>query len=137
MRKSKLKSIRFLVLCLTGSCFFLVSYILFAQEHAPDYVRMGTQAFEKKQYDLAISYYNSAIDEDITYWPAYQALGTIYYMRKDYKEALKNFQKASELNPDSDPLRKFVKGLRAYLRLPALPDPTPTPVFRMPQAVNP
>jgi tetratricopeptide (TPR) repeat protein len=121
-----------------GGLFLLaVPAVLFAQEHASDYVRMGTRAFEKKQYDLAISYYNSAIDEDMNYWPAYQALGTIYYIKKDYKETLKNFEKALELNPDSETLRKFVAGLRAYMHLAPLPTPTPTPVFRMPQAVNP
>jgi tetratricopeptide (TPR) repeat protein len=97
---------------------------------------MGTRAFEKKQYDLAISYYNSAIDEDINYWPAYQALGTVFYIKKDYKDTLKNFEKALELNPDSATLRKFVNGLRTYMHIAPLPTPTPTPVFRMPEAVN-
>jgi tetratricopeptide (TPR) repeat protein len=98
---------------------------------------MGTQAFQHKQYEMAISYYNSAIDEDMNYWPSYQALGTVYYYKKNYKEALKNFEKALELNPESAPLRKFVNALRVYLRLPPLAAPTPTPVFTMPQAVNP
>ena len=112
---------------------------VFAQMHAPDYVRMGTQAFHNKQYDMAISYYNSAIDENIDYWQAYQALGTVYYYKKNYKEAERNFEKALELNPDSAPMRKFVNALRAYLHMPALPAPTPTPTpnFSMPQAVNP
>lgn len=108
---------------------------VFAQAHAPDFVRMGTQAFHNKQYDMAISYYNSAIDENIDYWPAYQSLGIVYYAKKNYKEALKNFQKAYELNPTNEPLRKFVNALRVYLRMTPLPAPTPTPVFTMPQAV--
>ncbi len=119
------------------AAYFLTPTTLCAQQHAPDFVRMGTQAFHNKQFDMAISYYNSALDENVDYWPAYQALGTVYYYKKNYKEAEKDFEKALELNPDSAPLRKFVNALRAYLHMPALPAPTPTPVFTMPQAVNP
>ncbi len=126
------------------SVFFLMLFLIlvfqnpgtvWAQEHAPDFLRLGTQAFRNKQYDMAISYYNSAIDEDTNYWPAYQALGTLYYIKKNYKEALKNFQKAFDLNPDSEPLRKFVSYLRVKQGQSPLPMATPTPVFKMPQAV--
>jgi tetratricopeptide (TPR) repeat protein len=137
-----MKNLNFSLLFKFEICFFFAGLGLFlvpaplsAQAHAPDFVRMGTQAFHNKQYDMAISYYNSAIDEDMNYWPAYQALGIVYYYKKNYKEAEKNFEKALELNTDNPSLRKFVNGLRAYLHLPALPAPTPTPVFTMPQAV--
>ena len=78
---------------------------VFAQAHAPDFVRMGTQAFHNKQYDMAISYYNSAIDEDIDYWPAYQALGNRLLHQKKLQGSPEEFSESVRTQSHNEPLR--------------------------------
>ncbi len=78
-----------------------------------------------EKYDLAVEYYNSAIDDNPDCWQAYVGLGNCSYYQKKYKESLKNYEKALKMDPDNSELVKFVQFLRAKIGPSALPTPTP------------
>jgi len=110
--------------------FFLTSSFLFggavaalAQDHYPEYMKMANRAYSNEKYDLAAEYYESAAEDQPDHWQAYQGLGSSYYMMKRPKDALKAFEKALKLNPQSAILAKYVKALQALVNAP----PTPTP----------
>lgn len=95
-------------------------------DHYPQYMQMGNQAYNDQKYDLAMEYYNSAIDDKSDCWQAYVGLGNCYYYQKKYKDSLKNYQIALKIDPDNGELVKFVQFLRAKVGVTARPTPTPT-----------
>ncbi len=97
-------------------------------DHYPQYVEEGNRALDGEKYDLAIEYYNSAIDDNSDCWQAYVGLGNCYYYQKKYKESLKNYEKALKMDPDNSELIKFVQFLRAKVGTSTVPAPTPTVV---------
>jgi tetratricopeptide (TPR) repeat protein len=99
-------------------------------DHYPQYMQMASTAYEKKHYDLAIEYYNSAIDDNSDYWQAYVGLGNCYYWKKNFKKALECYEKALKMNPDNPTLEKFLRALRFKMGI--LPTPTPTPLMAAP-----
>ena len=118
------KTLRALVLFfLTGG----VAGVLHAQnDHYPQFMEMGNRALGGEKYDLAIDYYQSALDDKPDCWQAYVGLGNCYYYQKKLKESLKAYEKALQLNPGNTELIKFIQFLRAKLAVGAQPTPTPT-----------
>ena len=94
-------------------------------DHFPQFMEMGNTAYNNKSYDLAMDYYNSAIDDKDDCWQAYVGLGNCLYFKKKFKDALKNYEKALKINPDNSELAKFVEVLRRKLGV--YPTPTPSP----------
>jgi len=92
-----------------------------AQDHYPDYMKMALKAFQNKNYDLAIGYYESALDDKQDYWPAYQGIGVCYYYKRKNKDALKAFETALKLNPGNARLTAFIDYLRRQLATPKVP----------------
>jgi tetratricopeptide (TPR) repeat protein len=98
-----------------------------AQDHYPQYMQMAKRAFDNQKYELAVSYYESAIDDKSEYWQAYVGLGNCYYYLKRYKDSLKNYEKALQMNPNNPNLLQFIQFLKTKMGVVALPTPTPTP----------
>jgi tetratricopeptide (TPR) repeat protein len=104
-----------------------VSGIAYAQnDHYPQFMERGNRAYNSQKYDLAIDYYQSAIDDKDDCWQAYVGLGNCAFYQKKYKDALNYYEKAYKINPDNSELAKFVY----YLRNKLAPAPTPTPIPR-------
>ena len=99
-------------------------------DHYPQYIEMGNQALAAEKFDLAIDYFTSAIEDKDDCWQAYVGLGTCYYYKKKYKDALVNYEKALKINPQNQDLTRFVQNLRLKLGIRPTPTraPTPTPL---------
>lgn len=110
----------FLLFCIS------VSGAYAQNDHYPQFMERGNRAYSGQKYDLAIDYYQSAIDDKDDCWQAYVGLGNCAFYQKKYKDALKYYEKAYKINPDNSELQKFVY----YLRNKLAPAPTPTPVPR-------
>ena len=95
-------------------------------DHYPEFMEMGNLAYNGQKYDLAIDYYQSAIDDKEDCWQAYVGLGNCAFYQKRYKDALKYYEKAYKIDPDNGELAKFV----SYLRSKVAVAPTPTPLPR-------
>ena len=71
--------------------------------------------FKKKNYDLALFYIKSAmINTDEPSADIIEHYGDILYMTGDKEEALKQWEKALELNPQSDILKRKVENNTYY-----------------------
>lgn len=104
----------------------LAPQLLWAQnDHYPQYMEMGNQAYASEKFALAMDYYLSAIDDKEDCWQAYVGLGNCLYFQKKYKDALKNYEKALKINPNNPDLARFVQNLRSKLGV--VPTPTPIP----------
>jgi tetratricopeptide (TPR) repeat protein len=99
-------------------------------DHYPQFMEMGNRAYNNQKYDLAVDYYQSAIEDKDDCWQAYVGLGNCAFYRKKYKDALKNYEKAYKINPDNSELARFVAYLRS--KLGAAPTPTPVPRWSPP-----
>lgn len=63
----------------------------------------GNAAYAKGNYDKAISYYNTFLNDGYQSAQAYYNLGNCYYRKTDYAKAILNYEKAKKLNPsDAD-----------------------------------
>lgn len=101
---------------------------LYAQnDHFPQFMEMGNKALNNGNYDLALEYYQSAIDDNSDCWQAYVGMGNCYYYEKKLKESLKAYLQAQKINPDNDELGRFILFLRSKMGA-AAPKPTPTPL---------
>src|SRR5579859_3195325 len=81
----------------------------FAQnDHYPQFMEMGNKAYATEKYDLAMEYYESAIDDNPDCWQAYVGMGNCYYYQKKLKLSLDAYQKALKINPDNGDLVKFI-----------------------------
>lgn len=128
MRYKKIIFISFLLFGMTG-------WVWAQNDHYPEFMEMANKAYADKKIDLALTYYQAAADDNEDYWPAYQGLGSCYYLKGKKKEALKAFEKALSLNPDNPQISRFVQALRKLLGLAPLPTPTPTAIPVMPTVV--
>lgn len=63
---------------------------------------LAVQASELEKFDEALEYWNRLIAIQPDFPTVYQGLGTAYYELGRYEEALKAFQKASIVSPDSN-----------------------------------
>lgn len=53
-----------------------------------------------KSGDVAINYYNKAIELNPNYAEAYFERGNLKYKLENYEEVLEDIERASEINPD-------------------------------------
>lgn len=97
---------------------------LWAQnDHYPQFMQMANTAYGSQKYELAIEYFQAAIDDNSDWWPAYVGLANCYYAQKKYKDALQNYETALKMHPDNPTLSRFLDAFRRKLNT-----PTPTPV---------
>jgi tetratricopeptide (TPR) repeat protein len=89
-------------------------------------MEMGNKALAGEKYDLAIEYFQSAIDDNPDCWQAYVGLGNCYYYKKKLQDSLKAYEKALKINPDNSELTRFIRFLKTKLGVAAAPTPTPT-----------
>ncbi|MDR1985261.1 MAG: tetratricopeptide repeat protein [Prevotellaceae bacterium] len=68
---------------------------------AEEYFTKGYNAVEKRFYQLAIEYYQKAVDINPNYEAVYFSLGGTYMLLKNYHEAILCFQKALEFDPNN------------------------------------
>lgn len=64
------------------------------------YCQQGLKEAEGGFYDLAIAYYQKALEIDADYDWAYNLMGVAYYELKKYDQAIKCYQKALLINSD-------------------------------------
>ncbi|HBH24387.1 MAG TPA: hypothetical protein DDY13_13300 [Cytophagales bacterium] len=79
--------------------FVSIAFILFAssvsaQMGPSDYLNMGIQKFEEKQYNQANFYFDKALELNDTYASAYYMKSKSLKEKNDFEEALKNVDKA-------------------------------------------
>lgn len=65
---------------------------------AADTILKGENAFQSKQYDMAIKYYKQALELEPGYSQAYTLIGDAYYMLEDYRQSRANFEEAIKRN---------------------------------------
>ena len=69
------------------------------QKAAEGYFEQGKKAYEKKDFDLAITNYNQAIKLNPQMGKAYNNRGIVYVAKGKLNEAIADFTKAIELDP--------------------------------------
>jgi tetratricopeptide (TPR) repeat protein len=60
----------------------------------------ASEAIEKKHYDLAISLLRQIVETDAGDFPAWEELGTAYFIQKDFAEAEKAYSQAISKHPN-------------------------------------
>lgn len=60
----------------------------------------ATEALEKKNYDQAISLLRQIVETDANDFPAWNELGTVYFIQENYAEAEKAYSQAIARHPD-------------------------------------
>ena len=73
------------------------------------YYQAGNRLYLEGQYLLAKPYYEAVVKEDPTNWKAYQALAGCDYRIGLKAEALKNYQKSLDNNPNNPDIQDFMK----------------------------
>lgn len=86
---------------LLGLCLLLMGWLNSCgpQKAAEDYFEQGKKAYEKKDFDLAITNYNQAIKLNPQMGKAYNNRGIVYVAQGKLNEAIADFTKAIELDP--------------------------------------
>lgn len=64
-----------------------------------------------ERYDEAIRYLKRAIQLKSDAYLSFYSLGVAYYKKGDYKEAKQQFLKVYEINPDFEPVKKYLQEL--------------------------
>ena len=75
------------------------------------YLLRAREAYQRDDYDSAITAISEAIDVNPFSPQAYEMLGSIYYRLGWNGMALENWQRALRLEPDNDMLRKYIARL--------------------------
>ena len=75
------------------------------------YLLRAREAYQRDDYDSAITSISEAIDVNPFSPQAYEMLGSIYYRLGWNGMALENWQRALRLEPDNDMLRKYIARL--------------------------
>lgn len=107
-----------------------------AQDQSIQYYQAGNSFYSQKNYEQAISSYQSAIQMNPNLWQAYQGLGNSYYAKGDKANALTNYQKALAINPNNPQLSQFVQTLQPATEAPPLPASNGSPASNEPSASN-
>ena len=63
----------------------------------------------KNNLDTAIYFMKNAIEIDPNKADAYKFLGTVYYIKKDFKKAVKIFERAVQLDPKDERMSNYLK----------------------------
>jgi tetratricopeptide (TPR) repeat protein len=101
-------------------CWFVVIAILLVSQFAigaaevpkkaEKLVKKADEAFQKQKYDDALAAYNEAVQLAPEYAAAYIGLGRLQLTQKNLPEAVKNLEKAIELDPESAEAKKIYVG---------------------------
>jgi tetratricopeptide (TPR) repeat protein len=84
---------------------------------AEEYFMKGENAKENKWHNLAIEYYQKAIEVNPNHVKAYISIGDTYYFRlNNYPEAIRYYQKAIAVDPDHDAWIYYDMG-RVYIHM--------------------
>ena len=67
-----------------------------------DWFEEGNAAYNEGNYEQAISFYNSIVDEGMESAPLYYNMGNTYYKMKDYPHAILYYEKALKLDPSNE-----------------------------------
>jgi tetratricopeptide (TPR) repeat protein len=92
MKNASSKTIWLILSILLFFLFSCVNDIAFYNDRGIDYMKKG-------QYDVAIAYYNGALDIDPRYAKAYNNRGVAYKKKRQYDHAIADYNKALEINP--------------------------------------
>ncbi len=65
------------------------------------YIDKAEQAVQKEQYELALGYYDCAIELDSTRTDAYEQRGAIYFQEENYEASLADYQRVMNEQPDN------------------------------------
>lgn len=95
--------------------FFGLSASSWAQDQSIQYYQAGNSTYSQKNYDMAIRYYQGAVQINPQMWQAYQGMGNCYYAKGDKQNALTNYQKALSINSNNPQLSSFVQTLQAQV----------------------
>jgi len=94
--------------------FCLLPLTLFAQKQISSTNKLAQKAYEQarqaisyKLYDKAISELNQAVAIDNNFLAAYQQLGDLYRKTGNYSNALNNYKRILEIDPEFHPLTYF------------------------------
>lgn len=77
------------------------------------YFSAGTDAYQNRQMEEAIQYFNYCLQLNPRSWETYQYLGTIYYEMGYADQAFQSFQSALQLNPSDENLQSWVTSLQS------------------------
>ncbi len=94
---------------------FLSAVPVLAQDPSNAYYQAGNTLYTQKNYDLAIRYYQAALQMNPNKWEADQGMGNCYYAKGDKAGALASYQRALAINPNNPQLSAFVQALQAQL----------------------
>lgn len=86
---------------------------------AQKWVTYGNTLMTAKQYDKALQAYSTAARADSRSAAAWKGLGTVYYYKKDYPNAVKYYKYSYQLNPTDAALGAFIPKLAATAATPA------------------
>lgn len=90
----------YLILIICIMCFsYLPTYA--EKEAAPGYTNLGYAYITVQKFDEAIASFKKAISINRRYTPAWSALGSMYEVKGDYKEAIKAYEKLLRLDPET------------------------------------
>jgi tetratricopeptide (TPR) repeat protein len=67
---------------------------------AYEYFNNGVVEISKKNYQLAIGYFDDALKRDSGFLQAYENRGVAKYYLKEYRDAIDDFDRALRINPD-------------------------------------
>jgi len=65
------------------------------------FYQRGWDFLQLKEYDRSISDLKKTLQLDPNFYPGYLSLGDAHYQKGDYKEAVKNYLSAKDLNPNN------------------------------------
>ncbi len=80
---------------------------------AAEYYNAGLTLNQQGKSDLALQYFDAAIQTDPTHWQAYMAKGTCQYQMGNKEGALASFEKSLALHPDNASLEQFVATMKS------------------------
>src|SRR5437773_1060206 len=92
-------------------CFLVYTSVLSAAT-SNDYLNAGKTSYKQGNLNLAVKYFQAAVQLDPNNWQAHQSLGNCFYQLRRPGEALTAFEKSLALHPDNPSVRTFAESLR-------------------------
>lgn len=77
---------------------------------------IGYDLIKKKETKKAIKMFEFALEQSQEDFNLYASLGEVYFLVKDYKNALINYKKSLELNPNNDKAKKHIEKINIILK---------------------
>ncbi len=103
------------------------------QDPAAQNLIAANAAYGARNYDLAITDYQAALQSNPNSWQAYMGIGNCYYVKGDSNNALMNYQKSLALNPNNPHLASLAQSMQATV---AAPSAASTPAMTSPAATT-